>query len=176
MKSSVRFAVARAAFATTALMLAFGLAACGGGPTDAPTRGTTAAATQEAVSRVGDVTIRASVLPTTSLAPEIATRYGIERDERTLMLLVGMRKGADAEETSLPARITAVVTNLGGQRRDIPMREVRIRAQDGTGAELLDYVGMVETDLPDKLRFDLTIVREDGGTSTMRFEREFFPR
>jgi len=30
--------------------------------------------------------------------------------------------------------------------------------------------------LPDTLRFDLSIVRADGRTSTMQFSREFYPR
>lgn len=154
------------------------MSACGGDSGNAPpTRATPAAASQEAVMRAGDVTIRASVLPTAALAPEVASHYGIARGDRTLMLLVGVRKGPEAEETALPARVAATVTHLSGQKRDIAMREVRIAApQDGSGPELLDYVGVIETDLPDKLRFDLTVVREDGGTSTMKFEREFFPR
>ena len=49
------------------------------------------------------------------------------------------------------------------------MRELR-------SGDLLDYVGTVEIAMPDTLRFDLTIVREGGATSTMQFSREFYPR
>ena len=75
------------------------------------------AAQQEAVSRIGDITIRATALQTSTLAPEVASQYGIPRDERTVMLLVGVRQGSDAQEIALPADITATVTNLSGQRQ-----------------------------------------------------------
>ena len=146
---------------------AFALAGCNG---SAPPPATPAvAAQQEAVSRIGDITIRASALPTAALAPEVADRYGIVREERTVMLLVGVRQGADMQETAVPATITATATNLSGQRQSIALRELR-------SGDLLDYVGTVETSLPDTLRFDLTIVREGGASSTMQFSREFYPR
>jgi hypothetical protein len=73
------------------------------------------------------------------------------------------------QETALPATVTATVTNLSGQRQQIALRELR-------SGDLLDYVGTTETSLPDTLRFDLTIVREGGASSTMQFTREFYPR
>ncbi|HJW46980.1 MAG TPA: DUF4426 domain-containing protein [Lysobacter sp.] len=156
----------RLALVATAL-LSVVLAGCGG---SAPPPATPAAvAPQEAISRIGDVTIRASVLPTATLAAEVASQYGITRDDRTVMLLVGVRQGPEAQEAALPAQISATATNLSGQRHDIDMRELR-------SGDLLDYVGTVETAMPDTLRFDLTIVREGGATSTMQFSREFYPR
>ena len=150
----------------TSCFLALG--GCGGN--DAPTRAASVPATQqETVSRIGDITIRATALQTSALAPEVATQYGIGRDERTVMLLVGVRQGADARETALPAVITATVTNLSGQRQPVVLRELR-------SGDLLDYVGTVETSLPDTLRFDISIVREGGASSTMQFSREFYPR
>lgn len=151
------------------------LAGCGA---EAPTR--TAAnspAAQEAISRVGDVTIRASVMQTSALGPSVASQYGISRDDNTVMLLVAVRQGADDAETALPAQITATATDLRGQRHEIVMRELRV-GDPGSGAEqaLLDYVGTVPTTLPETLRFDVKIVREGGATSVMRFSREFFPQ
>lgn len=154
--------------------IAFVLAACGG---KAPTPAAPApAAQQEAVSRVGDVTIRATALQTSTLAAEVASRYGIARDDRTVMLLVGVRQGTGAEEKALPATITATVTNLSGQRQPVVLRELRSGDPSmGSGQALLDYIGTVETSLPDTLRFDVTIVREGGASSTMQFSREFYP-
>jgi hypothetical protein len=153
-----------------AISLAFALASCGGGaPPPAAPATQAMAAQQEAISRIGDVTIRASAVPTGMLAPEIASRYGITRDERTVMLLVAVRQGEEMQEASLPATITATATNLSGQRQSVAMRELR-------SGELLDYVGTVETSLPDTLRFDVTIVRAGGASSTMQFSREFYPR
>lgn len=151
---------------TLPLLLAVLLVACGG---KAPSPATPASAQQEAVIRSGDVTIRATAMPTASLSSEIASRYGIERSDSTVMLLVGVRRGEDAQETALPATITATATNLSGQRQTMALRELR---SDG----LLDYVGTVEVNLPDTLRFDLVVVPEGGTSSTLQFSREFYPR
>lgn len=151
----------------SAALSAWLLAACGAEP---PAR--TAAnppAPHEAIARVGDVTLRASVVQTSALGPDVASQYAISRDDNTVMLLVAVRKGADAAETALPAQVIASATDLRGQRQAIAMRELR------TG-ELLDYVGTVQTTLPDTLRFDVRIVREGGATSSMQFSREFYPR
>ena len=124
-------------------------------------------ASQEAVARAGDVTVRASAVPTLSLSPEIATRYGIERNEDSVLLLVMVRRGT--EESAVGARIQATATDLRGRPRPIEMRELRM-------GELLDYVGVVEADLPDTLRFDVQVTRNDGGTSNLQFTRDFRPQ
>src|SRR3970282_1176830 len=100
---------------------------------------------------------------------EAASRYGIAGDDRQVMLLVGVRQGSEALERSLPARVEVTVTDLRGQRQAMPMRELR-------SDDLVDYVGTVEVSLPDTLRFDLSIVLPDGKTSTMQFNREFYPQ
>lgn len=152
----------------TLALLAGALAACSGDG-GRPATPATPSTQQEAVSRIGDVTVRASVVPTMALGEAVAREYGIHRDDRQLMLLVAVRQGPEAQERALPARITATVTDLRGRAHAVELRELR------TG-DLLDYVGTLEVDLPDTLRFDLTIVREDGATSTMQFSREFHPR
>lgn len=164
---------------TASLLLA--LAACGGDQPASPVSATTAP--QEAISRIGDVTIRATALPSATLAPEIASQYGIARDERTIMLLIGVRQGPEGQEVALPATITATATNLSGQRHSIALRELRSGDPStssgqapSTGSGLLDYVGTVETSLPETLRFDVTIVRQGGATSTMQFSRDFYPQ
>ena len=157
-----------------ALTLAVMLSACGGGGSPAPAA-PAAPAREEAISRVGDITIRATAVPTASLDAEVARNYGIARDERTILLLVGVRKGEGAQETSLPASITATATNLSGQRQPVALRELRSGGTDPSQA-LLDDVGTVETSLPDPLRFDLVIVPEGGASSKMQFSREFYPR
>lgn len=121
------------------------------------------------MTRIGDVTIRASVVQTSTLPEAVAMQYGIERSDRLALLLVAVRQGPEAQETALPATITATAIDLRGRRQEIPMRELR------TG-DLLDYVGTAEIDLPDTVRFELTIVREGGARSTMQFSREFYPR
>lgn len=142
------------------------LSACGGTPPATPA--TTAADAGEATATIGEVTVRASAVQTSSLNETVARQYGIARDDSTVLLLVAIRKGSGAEETSLPAQVTATATGLTGNPQVITLREQR------TG-ELLDYVGTIETPLPETLRFDVTVVREDGARTTLRFNREFFP-
>ena len=143
------------------------LAACGG--SQAPAPAAAAIGSGEATETVGDVSIRASAMQTSALNDAVAQQYGIARDNKTVMLLVAVRKGSGANETSLPAKVTASAAGLSGGQQDIAMRELR------TGG-LLDYIGTMETSLPETLRFEVTVVREDGATSTLKFNREFYPR
>jgi hypothetical protein len=146
-------------------LLCLALAACGN---DAPKPAKRIDTPQEAVSRVGDITIRANVLPTANLNDIAARSYGIERSERTALLLVSVRRGPEGQDTALPATIQATATNLHGQRQEIAMREVR------TG-ELVDYVGTADASPPETLTFDLKILREGAAATTMTFSRDFEP-
>ena len=67
-------------------------------------------------------------------------------------------------------RITATATDL--QRR----AGTTSRCANCAPASLLDYVGSVEITPPDTLRFDVNIVRENGASSRMQFNRDFYPR
>lgn len=152
-----------------AFMSMLALGACGGSNTPPPAKPAASATSSEAVTRIGDVSIHASVVQTSTLAESVARAYGITRHENRVLLLVAVRQGPDAEAIALPAQIVATVTDLRGRRQDIAMRELR-------SGELLDYVGTVEIELPDTLRFDITVTRNGGATSTMQFDREFHPR
>jgi len=156
----------RAPLLAAPLLAGILLSACGN---ESPRPAAAAPAPQTATLQTGDVTIRANAMQTSTLGPAVAQQYGIARDDHRVMLLVGVRQGTEAEEVSVPARVSVSVTDLRGQRHAMPMRELR-------SGELLDYVGTVEVSLPDTLRFDLSIVRADGRTSTMQFSREFYPR
>jgi hypothetical protein len=123
----------------------------------------------DAVTRIGDVSIRASVIQTSMLNEPVAREYGITRDPKTVLLLVAVRQGPDATATALPASITASATDLRGGRQDIAMRALK-------SGDLVDYIGTVSTTLPDTLRFDITVVRAGGATSTMQLQREFYPQ
>ena len=151
--------------ATTTLVLL--LAACGGPSAPTPAR---PAATSEAVSRVGDLTLRANVIQTSALGADVAKGYGIERDDGTILLLVALRRGADdATAVAVPAQVTATATDLRGRRHELVMSELR-------SGDLIDYIGTVRTDLPDTLRFDVAIVRPDGARSTLQVTRDFVPQ
>jgi hypothetical protein len=154
-------------------LLSLALIACGPSAPPATSNpgasATSDGAQADAVSRVGDVSIRASVIQTSMLNDAVAREYGITRDPKTVLLLVAVRQGPDATATALPATITATVTDLRGGRQDIAMRELQ-------SGGLIDYVGTVNTTLPETLRFDLTIVRAGGARSTMHLQREFYPQ
>ena len=151
------------------------LSGCGGNAPPAAPSSASAPASQEAVSRIGDVTIRASAIPTATLSEQVARQYGIARSDATVMLLIGVRRGEGAQETALPAQIVATATDLRGRTHPIQMRELR-SGDPSSGQALLDYVGTVDVAAPDTLRFDVRIVREGGATSQMQFSRDFYPR
>ena len=156
--------------AALALLMAIGATGCGREPSAMSDAAAPAGnSMQEATVRSGDVTIRASVLPTTAMSEVVAAQYGIQRDPGSVMLLVGVRQGPDMQETALPATITATATDLRGVRQTLELREVR-------SGDLVDYVGIARVSPPDTLRFDLDIRREDGASSTMQFTRDIFPR
>lgn len=147
-------------------LLVLALAGCGG---DAPKPARRIDVPQEAVSRIGEVTIRANVIATEGLSAAAAAQYGIARDADTVMLLVSVRSGPEGQDTALPATIEATVANLHGQRATLAMREIR-------SGDYIDYVGTTTVSPPDTLRFDLEIVRAGGARSTMTFSREFAAR
>jgi hypothetical protein len=152
------------------LLLGSLLAGCGGSaPPPAPDARADASRQGDVVERVGDVEIRASVVQTSALPDSVARQYGIERDAKTLLLLVAVRKGPSASATSVPARVTAKVTDLRGGQQEIPMRELR-------AGSLVDSVGTTHTTLPETLRFDLTVAVDAMAPVHLQFEREFYPQ
>src|SRR3546814_11494496 len=93
------------------------------------------------------------------------------------MLLVGVRRDGDAGETALPARVTAVASDLLGKRQQLEMREVRSGDPgSGPGQGFIDYVGTARVIAPDTLHFDVRVVTEGGPAMELRFNRDFFPR
>lgn len=164
---SALFRVPRAAMWVVALAA---LTGCGD---DAPKPARPIEAPQEAVTRDGDITIRAHLVPTQGLSEAMARQYDLPRDENTRMLLVSVRRGAEGQDTLVPATITATVTDLRGVRRTLSLRELRTPgATDDPAQTLVDHVALVPVSPPDTLRFDLKIVRADGRTSTMTFSRD----
>ena len=141
------------------------LSACGGAPSAGSGAGSESQ--REASVRVGDTVVRASVLPTASLGEAVAKQYGIERDASTAMLLIGVRRGSDAQETAIAARITATATDLLGKRQAIDLREVR-------SGEFVDYVGTVTVITPDTLSFDVTATSDGVAQVKLQFNRDFF--
>jgi hypothetical protein len=158
----------RACLVRAALALGLLLAACDSGKAPTQAAGMQAQAWQEASARSGDIVVRANAMPTSMLGEAVAKQYGIERDAASVMLLVGVRRGSDASETAVPARVTARATNLLGKRQAIAMREVR-------SGEFVDHVGIARVVAPDTLGFDLDVVPEGAPAMQLHFNRDFFP-
>lgn len=140
------------------------LAGCGGQPAAPPASGTLA----PAELRVGELTVRATTLPTAQLNEAMARQYGVTRDPGSVLLVVGLRNGPASAEVSVPATVTAQATDLLGKRQDIALREVR------TGA-FIDYVGVAFVSMPDTLQFTVAARPQGGQPATLRFNRDFSP-
>ena len=163
--------VARWVFVLLPLLVA---SACNGSqaPTPEASRGSNFATPVDhgdTVLQLGDVSIRASVVQTSALPTSVARQYAIDRNPKTVLLLIAVRKGPSAGEVALPARVTATVTDLRGGTQDITMREVHTET-------LVDAIGTTETTLPDTLRFDVIVVVAGMAPVKMQFEREFYPQ
>lgn len=150
-------------FLTLSLPLAL-LAACGGKPAPPPR----ADAQPPAELRAGDVTVRATTLPTLQLNDAMARAYGVERDAGSVLLVVGLRRGPQASETSVPGTVTAVATDLLGKRQQIALRAI-----DSGG--YVDHVGVVRVSMPDSLRFRVEARPQAASPATLEFHRDFFP-
>lgn len=146
--------------ATAAAIL--GLVACTGGSDPKPAQ----PAPPPAELRVGDLHIIASVVDTTTLPEQVTRQYGITRAEDVYLLLVAVRRGAEGNETSVPARVDARVRTLNGNVLPIAMRETT------TAERFIDNIGTFEVSPPDTLQFTLQVTPRGAPTSTLNFTRE----
>lgn len=148
-----------------ALTLAAALAACGDGP---PPAQPAAEAMREATLTAGDITVRANVLRTSSLNPQVAQSYGIARDGDRVLLLVAVRRGPDGADRSTPAKVTATVSRLTGAPETLSLREQSV-------GELVDHVATLDIHPPETLSFDIAVAPEGAAPMQLRFVREFTP-
>lgn len=145
------------------MLLAALLAGCGGAA-PAPQGN---AAQEPAVLQLGDLTLRASAVPTTLLGEAAARQYGVDRDPRNVLLVIGLRRARAGGEISLPARVEARATDLLGRGQPLALREVR---SDG----FIDYVGVARISPPETVRFDIRVEADGAAPLELRFSRDFF--
>ena len=150
------------------------LGACGGGPADGetvtatPAGAPTPGSAQQIEARVGDATINIVAMQTASIPAEVAREHGIVRSEDLVMLMVSPRQGSLGNLSSAPMQVAATVTDLRGQQQALEMKQV---VNNG----LIDYVGTVQTQLPDTLRFEVQVATPEGVRETLQLTREFQP-
>ncbi|MFT3805832.1 DUF4426 domain-containing protein [Arenimonas sp.] len=127
------------------------------------------AANAQSVSS-GDITVHYSVVPTTSLTPEVARQYGLTRSASRALVNVAVRKGKPGVDAAVPSQVTVGATNLNGQRQALMMREVK----EG-GA--IYYLGEARVSGQETLSFEIE-VRIAGRAEPIRaaFRQEFFPK
>ncbi|HSN51733.1 MAG TPA: DUF4426 domain-containing protein [Woeseiaceae bacterium] len=147
-----------------ALSLSVFIAACGGGG-EAP-KVPTAEPAGESMKDIGDHAVHFNAQLTDELSPEIASAYNIVRSKNRAMLTISVVR--DADNASVPARVTVKTVNLTGQLKNIAMRP--IEEQDA-----VYYVGETPVANRETLIFDITVMPEGAaGSSEVRFKREFY--
>lgn len=115
----------------------------------------------------GDYEVHYNTLNTNILSPEIASAYGIRRAGTQAMLNVTVLQKGNREPAE--ARITAEATNLTGQRRAIPLRQV-----NDQGA--IYYIGQFRIHDEETLNFNLQVQPDghDGAPFELQFRQQFF--
>ncbi|MCF7222499.1 DUF4426 domain-containing protein [Marilutibacter chinensis] len=157
-------------FALTVLPLA--LAGCGRESSTPPAQ-PHGQVMEEATVRAGDVTVRASVVPTLRVGEAVARQYGIERGPGRVLVLVGVRQGPETGEIALPAQVTLETADLRGVSERQVLREVRSGGPPEQA--LIDYVGTVRVTPPETLRFDIRVERAGEAPIRLQFSRDVFP-
>jgi len=117
----------------------------------------------------GGFTIHHNAFPTSTLTPEVAKAYGIQRSNVRGMLNVSVIKEKEGTTgASVPARVEVKTLNLTGQTSHLPMRE--IKEQDA-----VYYIGELPVQNGEKVNFVIEATPE-GTTEAfvINMEQQFF--
>lgn len=123
---------------------------------------------ENSTSAVG-FTIHHNAFPTSTLTPEVANAYGIQRSKVRGMLNVSVIKEKEGTiGASVPARVDVKTLILTGQTSHLPMRE--IKEQDA-----VYYVGEFPVQNGEKINFVIEATPE-GTTKAfvINMEQQFF--
>lgn len=147
------------------------LAACGGAEqTPVPAQPLNVpGGSQQVEKRVGDTTVYAVAMQTSTITPEVAREHGIERREDLVMLRISGRRGSGVDIASVPLQVQATATDLRGQTQTLELKQAVANG-------LTDYVGTVEAEVPDTLRFDIRVTTPAGASETLELTREIQAR
>lgn len=129
------------------------------------------AATAENSTSVLGYTIHHNAMTTDNLTPEVARAYGLQRSKNRGMLNVSVIKekpGTTGEPVT--AEVAASATNLAGQHRTIPMREI----EDG---DAIYYIGEFRIADEETLKFTVEVTPSGESSSHMvRLTQQFFAK
>ena len=143
------------------------LAACARGETVAPAS-STATSTASATTTVGGVTLHTSTIAIADLNDTVATRYGIDRAQEGLMLLVTVRDAAGNGIEPGDLRLTATAAALPDPPKPLELRAI---GTDG----MTDYIGLLQARAPASVQFKLTATR-GGSRADIATSAELYPR
>lgn len=126
------------------------------------------AAAEHTVDKDGYV-IHANAVSTDDLAPTVASAYGIVRSKNRAMLNISIiRKVAGTTGKSMRGRVTAEVSNLTGQLKSMPLRQI-------TEQDAIYYIGEVQVNDGETLVFKIHVSPAGSDkTYDIDFKQQFF--
>ena len=149
--------------------IALVLAACGRGETTATaTSAATPGASATAGTTVGGVTLQASTVAIADLNDAVARRYGIDRAQDGVLLLVTVRDAAGNGADPGDLRLAATAAALPDPPKPLDLRAIRT---DG----MTDYIGVLRATPPASVQFKLTATR-GGSRADIATTAEIYPR
>jgi hypothetical protein len=117
----------------------------------------------------GDYVVHYNALNTNLIPPQVAQGYGITRSpSRALLNITVMKKVMDTPGTPVSATVSATGTNLTGQLREIPIREIK----DPEGA--IYYIGEFPVHNLETYRFEVQVAVESENEPLMVIFRQQF--
>lgn len=118
----------------------------------------------------GEYVVHYNALNTNMLPPQVAQAYGIKRSpSRALLNVTVLRKVMNTPGTPVNAEVKASGTNLTGQLREIPIREIR----DPEGA--IYYIGEFPVHNMETYQFSVNVQLEDEDEPlVVRFRQQFY--
>lgn len=120
-------------------------------------------------TRVDGYTIHHNALTTDTLSPNVASAYQIQRSKSRGMVNISVIKNnEDRIGTPVSGKVTLSSRNLIGQKRDIPLREIR-------QGKAIYYIADFPVGHREKLVFDLEVMPEGSSYPlAASFQQEFF--
>lgn len=128
-------------------------------------------ASAENAQDFGDYVVHFNALTTDNLPPTVTREYGITRSKNRALLNVAiLKKVLGTTGQPISARISASVSNLTGQVRDIELREIR----EGSA---IYYIGEFGVNHEENLDFTVIAQPEDHDRPLrVQFQQRFFTR
>ena len=128
----------------------------------------TARPAEETSKDFGNFEVHYNAVRTDELTAGVARAYGIERSANRVLLNVSLlAKAPDGRTTPVDGNVKATAYNLNGQLKDLQMR----RVQEGSSIYFIGEVGISGNEI---LVFDIDASPSDGGSYSIKFQREFF--